>query len=270
MKDLRPVWPSLRDRIFHEKSTLLLLDFDGTLSPLCRTPGEAALPWEVREMLTRLARLGFHRVAVLSGRSLGDLKSRFRLPGLFYVGNHGFEMEGPGLFLIPRARAARRVRAQIERLSKELNEAFQKFQGVFIENKVYGLSLHFRNVPSARLSFFRKKLLNVRRRLRGLPLLWREGKKVWEVVPREAWNKGDAALYLAKRFPEAFPIAVGDDETDEDMFRALCGRGMTIRVGRSKRSAAQYWLRSQKDVIRFLKELSSWKKSKNLLSSKRS
>jgi trehalose-phosphatase len=95
-----------------------------------------------------------------------------------------------------------------------------------------------------------------KKRYRKYPLVWRKGKKVWELRPDVSWGKGHMADYLAKKYPGALTIAIGDDVTDEDMFKVLKRRGLTARVGFSKLSAADYYLRSPADVVKFLKKLS--------------
>jgi len=102
---------------------------------------------------------------------------------------------------------------------------------------------------------FQEKLDSLREASRDLPLAWKRGKKVWEIRPRIPWGKGEAALYLLRKFPKVLPIVVGDDKTDEDMFEALGNRGITVRVGFSTNSRAAYYLKSTRDVTRLLEEL---------------
>ena len=67
------------------------------------------------------------------------------------------------------------------------------------------------------------------------------GKMVLEVRPRDSWDKGDAVRWIWRRYaPTALPIYFGDDTTDEDAFRALRRRGVTVRVGQKRGSAAEY------------------------------
>ena len=124
-----------------------------------------------------------------------------------------------------------------------------------IEDKNYTLSIHYRNISREYYPFFKQEIDRFQKQYAHWPLLWKEGKKVWEVRPRVKWDKGEAALYLARKFPGALPIVIGDDVTDEDMFKALKHRGIAIRVGRSRKSAATYYLTSSRDVRKFLGEL---------------
>jgi trehalose-phosphatase len=164
-------------------------------------------------------------------------------------------MKGRGLSASSELKKARKAQGSITFLTQKLEEYFRDIPGIWLENKKYTLSLHFRNLTRTYLDLLQEKLGSLRKKYRDLPLAWRRGKKVWEIRPDVSWGKGDAALYLLKRFPKAFPIVIGDDLTDEDMFRALKSRGMTVRIGFSKRSKADYYLKSTHEVAILLGEL---------------
>lgn len=140
-------------------------------------------------------------------------------------------------------------------LGKKLKEDLAKVPGILIEDKNYTLSVHYRNIHREYLPFFNQEINIFRKQYEHWPLQWKEGKKVWEVRPAMQWGKGEAVLYLAKKFPGALPIVIGDDITDEDMFRVLKSKGITIRVGWSKKSSAEYYLASQREVRNFLDRL---------------
>ena len=85
-----------------------------------------------------------------------------------------------------------------------------------------------------------------------------EGKKVFEIRPAVAWDKGKAVLCLMDRLDpqgRATPVYLGDDRTDEDAFRALAGRGLTVCIGGRRPTAAQYRLPDVAAVWRFLQAL---------------
>lgn len=254
MKPLWPAWPRLRERFVLSPKKLLLLDFDGTLAPIARVPRAVVLPPAVRRSLRRLAARRDYRLCLVSGRSVLDLRRFIRGPRWIYVGNHGFEMRGRGISTPATARLARQAAPLIRELAENLRRDLAHVAGVLIENKGITLSLHFRNVPRGLMPLVRGAVRSARRRASRLPLVWRRGKKVWEARPMIDWNKGRAALYLKRRFRGSAVAAIGDDETDEDMFRMLKGKGLTIHVGRTK-TAADYYVGSQKEVAKFLEEL---------------
>ena len=88
-------------RIVHERRAhgrlLLALDFDGTLAPIVPHPEDATILPAAGHALRRLADRDDTMVAIVSGRGLDDVRARVREDGVFFAGNHGFEIEGPGL-----------------------------------------------------------------------------------------------------------------------------------------------------------------------------
>lgn len=255
MRYARSARPSLQRRIRAAKRKLLILDFDGTLAEIAAAPHRVVLEKKTAEALSGLNRLPAYRLAIVSGRSLGDLRSFFRLRNAVYAGNHGLEIKGRGLSLPAAAMNAKKMQKRMGQLAAILKRSMSGLSGVWIENKNYTLSVHYRNVPKNQYGTFRRRLGELKRKYSGWPIRWLNGKKIWDVRPGLNWNKGDVALYLARKYSSALPIVIGDDRTDEDMFRALKGRAITIRVGRSKRTSANFYLKDPKDVRVFLEEL---------------
>jgi trehalose-phosphatase len=82
------------------------------------------------------------------------------------------------------------------------------------------------------------------------------GKKVIEIRPRVNWNKGLAVKRLRQSFPRDTKVLyVGDDVTDEDVFKSLKKNDYGIRIGKSRSSKAAYYLKSQKEISFFLQRL---------------
>jgi trehalose-phosphatase len=79
------------------------------------------------------------------------------------------------------------------------------------------------------------------------------GKKVCEIRPRVDWDKGAAVQWIIGRlgYDSYTPICLGDDETDEDAFAAIPD-GLLIRVGKSQKTVAQYYVDSPLEVHKFL------------------
>jgi len=229
------------------------MDYDGTLVPFFILPKDALLPQNVRRILSRLASSRRFTVGILSGRSLKDIRSMIGLRHIYYAGNHGLEMFGPGLkFCHPEAAA---LRPTLRMLRKDLEKACKGIHGVFLEDKGLSLSLHYRNMPHSEAKLLGKALRLVKKKYSRSPIFWNRGKKIWNVVPTKSWNKGKAALLLLKRLKCPFPIAIGDDRTDWDMFQALANKGVTIQVGMLKNSTAKYRLKNPAEVVLLLKNL---------------
>lgn len=242
--------PALAGELASKERLLLFLDFDGTLAPIERTPREAKLPEGTRELIRRLEGHPGVDVVVISGRTVKDIRSKVGLPGVYFAGNHGLEIEGPGLsFCHPKALALRPV---LRGLARDLRRDCRDLAGVIVENKGMSVSVHYRRLPRERLKELARLVRLTRKRTAGLPVRWRTGHKVWEILPEAGWDKGRAALLLLRRLRNPFPIALGDDRTDEDMFRSLRAKGVTIRIGCPRPSLAQYCLRSQRETARFL------------------
>ncbi len=236
---------------FRKGSLLLGLDFDGTLAPIAPKPQLAKLPAKNRALLERLAGKPSVTVVIASGRSLSDVKSKVDVPGVFFAGNHGLEIEGPdGPWVHPQARELSRL---VRALSKDLRATLGRFPGLIIEDKGLTLSLHYRllpsNIPAAAVYAVLARLVK--------PYAFRfhvtQGHKVWELRPRLAWDKGHAILKILRPGRRKWTAAlVGDDNTDEEGFRTLGPDALTVRVGRARNTAARFRLPHQEAVSHFL------------------
>ncbi len=247
---MKPFWkhaPEIAARLAGGR-LLVTLDFDGTLAALAETPRLARLKPEFRSALKRLAACPGVEVFILSGRALPDLRGMVGLAGLYYGGNHGAELRGPGLRR--RYPAAVRAASAVKALAGELALRFPPGTGVLVEDKTFSASVHYRGLkPAYRRGFFahmRALMAAGDGRLR-----WSRGHKVFEARPAGAPHKGDAAALLLRRLRCAAALAVGDDLTDEDMFRAFPD-GVTVRVGCRGASAAAYCLARQAEVLKLL------------------
>ncbi len=234
---------------------LLFLDFDGTLAPIVEDPSLARLPAGTREALARFASDSRFSLAIISGRALADLRLRVGLENLIYAGNHGLEISGPGMeFIEPTA--AERLKALGE-LSRHLRVRLHHIPGVEVENKVLSASVHFRRAPAASLPEIRQAVVDAVV-FEDNPFQITEGRKVLEIRPRVGWDKGRAVRWIQQtsQQPDALPLYIGDDSTDEDAFLAL-PQGLTINVGKARETSAQYFLERQESVPEFLAWLRS-------------
>lgn len=222
-------------------NVLLAFDFDGTLAPIVRDPARASLPRTTRLLLEGLARR--YPCAIISGRARDDVLQRVRgIKVWSVVGSHGLDPSWR------HGRYLRDVRRWRQRLCRRLGGV----QGVLIEDKAYSLAIHYRR--SRRKRDARAAIAEAVAGLRGPRLIW--GKEVLNLVPRDAPHKGMALERLRSALGCDTALYLGDDETDEDVFTLdQPGRLLGIRVGRSRRSAASYFLRSQLEVPGLLRAL---------------
>jgi trehalose 6-phosphate phosphatase len=203
----------------------------------------ASMTDETRAALCRLARAC--PCVVISGRSLSDVRRRLEgAPTALVFGNHGLE---------PSAEA-RRAALSVTRWLLPVSRVAAGFAGVAVEDKRLSLSVHFRGATRRRAA--RAAVRRVARGLPGLRLV--KGKEVLNLVPAEAPGKGIALERAWRRLCCRSAVYVGDDDTDEDVFSLARAALLTIRVGPSRRSAAQYYLRDQEEVAPMLLQLAAF------------
>ncbi|MFH1698682.1 MAG: trehalose-phosphatase [Candidatus Omnitrophota bacterium] len=244
--------------LLKNKYLFILLDYDGTLAPIVNSPEKAALPGKTRELLVRLAESLRCKVAVISGRALSDIKARLGLKGIIYSGNHGLEIEGPKIrFITPIPAGYQKL---IQRIKKDLIQRISSINGAFIEDKGLSLTLHFRRVKKKDVDLLKTIFHEtVIFDLVSNKIKIKAGKKVLEVRPIVEWDKGKVVLWLlarqkfAKAGSNVLAVYIGDDLTDEDVFKALENIGLTVFVGRPGYSRAQYYLKNTAEVGDFLR-----------------
>lgn len=234
------------------KRIFFFLDYDGTLTPIVSHPEKAHLSQEMRGLLKSLKKNLKVSIAIVSGRSLEDLRNRINLKDIYYIGNHGLEIFEPKKGM--RQLFPGEVVPELKRIRDRLNNLLSHIEGIVLEDKGCILALHYRNadprwVPSILVSI-KKELQNPM-----APLCLGFGKYVFEVRPKLTVNKGTAVLELLGRVDQngVLPLYIGDDQTDEDAFKVLRGRGITIFVGLTSFSTARYYVKNPLEVLHFLK-----------------
>jgi trehalose 6-phosphate phosphatase len=229
---------------------LVGLDFDGTLAPLAPTPEAVHFPPKSRELLREVSKVV--PVAMVSGRKIDDLRRRVDLPGLIYAGNHGLEIEtARGRWVHP---AAARFHGEVEDLCAVLQPVIRYFPGARLENKHLTLSLHYRNLSKEIDPRALHEVLE--RTLKPYPhLRLSHGKKVWEIRPKVDWDKGRAIRRLLAKKPGWTAMLVGDDMTDEEGFKSLGPKAITVRVGQHLQTHAKYFLKDVPAVLRLLSSI---------------
>ena len=256
MKYLWTEWPKLKSKFLSDRTKLLFIDFDGTLVAIADTPDAVKLEPETKKTLKDLCATPGIRVVIVSGRPMKELSSYLQLKKAVLAANHGLEMKGRGVQLPPRAKQARRLRHFIGVMAQKFRMAFSCYPGVLVEDKLFTLSVHFRKLPPEQLPVFMEFVRFFRQKYHHYPVVWTQGKKVIEIRPSVYWGKADTVLHVIQKFPDALPVAIGDDQADEDMFKIVKKyKGVSIRAGFRKASAADYFLTSPYDVRVFLKKL---------------
>jgi len=241
-----------------KRRLFLFLDFDGTISPIRKNPGDSALPAGTRRLLEELSSRKEVTLVIITGRSVADIRRRAGLKGAIYAGCHGLEIRGGGFNF--SARGLKEARRAIKALSRSLKKSLSGVKGVIIEDKGATLSVHYRMVPAAkRRAVIKSVRAAVSRHEESGLLRTGGGKMIIEIKPAVEWDKGKAVLHILKAAADkkSGPPAIiyaGDDLTDEDAFRVLRGRGVTIRVGSGK-TAAKYSVKGTGAVTALLRSL---------------
>lgn len=218
---------------------LFFLDYDGTLAPIVDDPMSAVPHPDIPPMLDALVER--HPVWVVTGRYLDDLDQLLDRP-LEAIGLHGIQrghLHGEREFNI-----SDEARVDI----RSMRESAPASDGIMMEEKGPMFALHYRRAQDKNAA-------------KGAILQWLEdlpetldailGKDVVELRPKGI-SKGTAVSEIARRHADRMPLYIGDDVTDEDAFRALGEKALTIKVGEGD-TAAQYRLGGVDDVVGYLK-----------------
>jgi trehalose 6-phosphate phosphatase len=260
--ELNNSWANIARQLQSAESIALFLDYDGTLTPIRRTPSAAKLPKEAEHLLQQLARLPGVQLAIVTGRSLNNIRRLVRVENIGFAANHGFHIYHHGTeWIHPQAISLIQT---LSRLHMILRDTVVLFPKACIENKQFTLSIHYRNVAPRYIRSI-KSLVTKTVQTIDPTLRITQGKKVLEIRPPVDWGKGKAVLKMlhsSETHQRPISLFIGDDATDEDVFRALRSKGITIRVGKSTSTKAQYFVRNVKGVMHLLRSIISLRKNR--------
>ena len=251
------------------RDPLLVLDYDGTLSPIVSDPAAARLVEGAAEALIRQSAVS--PIAIVSGRDLADIRGRVGIPGIWYAGSHGFELTGPDGSYHQHEEAAAAV-PLLEHAADQLRDTLAHIVGVRLEHKRFGVAVHYREVAPEHTD----EILAATHRLGqhdGLRVT--NGRKVVELRPDVDWDSGATLAWIRARVdPDGslLPMYIGDDLTDENAFDAIRfgGVGIVVRHDEDgdRRTAARFTLESPGQVGELLARGSLWLAYKNEMATK--
>ncbi len=240
----------LLDAYRNAKRRLLLLDYDGTLvsfapSPDLAVPGKALL-----NLISGLGSVQGNDVYLISGRSSAWLNKHFGTMPVNLVSEHGARFKGKDSDWVTQVQAPSEWKEHVHHL---MEIYVRRCANSFIEEKDFSIVWHYRNANADQGKLRALELaseLHEYARHRQLEVL--PGNKIVE-VRNSGTDKGTAIKKILSRNEYDFILAVGDDRTDEDMFRQLASKenSFTIKVG-SEASYAQYNLHTPQMVISLL------------------
>ncbi|MET0413397.1 MAG: bifunctional alpha,alpha-trehalose-phosphate synthase (UDP-forming)/trehalose-phosphatase [Polyangiaceae bacterium] len=232
---------------------LLLLDYDGTLVPIAAEPRLAAPDDALGGVLRELVARPGGRVFVISGRDRLTLERWVGASGVGLIAEHGAWLrEGGEDWRVTKAQSPE-WKAQIAPIMRTY---VTQVAGSLLEEKERSMAWHYRR-SDPELGAQRAKELadELTRFTANLELQVLEGKKVIE-VRGTGMNKGAIAVALSLELQPDFVLALGDDQTDEELFRSLPASAYTVHVG-TPFTSARFNLSEQRDVRPLLLELLS-------------
>lgn len=257
-RELAPEIVSYLERAATE--LVLFIDYDGTLVPIRPTPAEARISEKEREFLLWASALPGVRVVVVSGRPRNFLREQLRDIPVTLAPEHGAQV-------IDRVegRVKNLVRTDFRSWFKSalafMQQVTDRVPGSFIEQKTFSLAWHYRRAPKEYGDFQAQRMVaELRSILADLPATVLAGKKVIEVRATEA-DKGLFAKWFLQRKEQPkdrLAVGIGDDETDENLFRVVGAEGVTLKVGLGFTNASHRILDQQLVIPTVTKLLTHW------------
>jgi trehalose-phosphatase len=202
---------------------VLLFDYDGTLTPLVAHPRLARLPERMRHLLRALACRPRVFVGVVSGRTIDNVKRLVDIPGLYYGGTSGLELDLRGVPVThPRTEDGQ---ALVEEAVRRLRPLAARFPGAWVEHKPLGLTLHYREVCR---HLARELCCQARQTFRPCADQWRivNGAMALEATPALGWTKASAVrMILLDVGGNGYLMYAGDDSNDADALATTASLG---------------------------------------------
>jgi trehalose 6-phosphate synthase/phosphatase len=246
-----PVRGQIIKKFANARRRSIMLDYDGTLVSFTDNPQDAAPDNYLLDMLQKLCSISDTDVSIISGRDKDTLQRWFGMLPIGLVAEHGVWIKKVfndwELIIVPSAD----WKSQILPL---LNLYIDTVPGSFVEEKEFSLAWHYRKADpefaSTRAVELMDELVEFTSNINVHVL---HGNKVIEVRNAGA-DKGTAVKHLLTGKSFDFILAVGDDWTDEDLFKALPPTAFTIKVGFGS-SFAQFSVKNYEEARSILEEL---------------
>lgn len=234
---------------------VIFIDYDGTLVPIESSPELAVLPDSIREALLRIqSKFSWLELVIVSGRDSNFLRSQFPAQNLALAAEHGAEYFDPFTKEWHR-RVHRNLQEWYPTAEKIMSHYAERTPRSMVEKKSFSLAWHYRLSPRDYGGLQAKKLAEeLELGLANQPVTILRGKKVIEVRAAEADKGAFVSWYLDQTTQDTFAFAFGDDLTDEDMFKALKDRGVSVKVGFGKTNA-DFRVRTQDSLLRYFNRL---------------
>jgi trehalose-phosphatase len=242
----------MMNRYRRGQQLVLLFDYDGTLVPLASHPRLAIMAPRTRRLLRRLAARSRIALGILSGRELDELRMLVSLRNIYYAGNSGLKMDLRGTRVshpgIPD------IVPVITALAGQLQPIIDEFPGAWLESKLAGLAIHFRNVTEEKIPDMQSKVRGLSESYSNL-LRFTDGPKAIEIVPELGWDKGTAVRFILEHLGrnDSLPLYAGDAPNDDPAFEIVGERGgICIGIGSDIPPFAHYCMTDPAELFSFL------------------
>ncbi|MDT0643258.1 bifunctional alpha,alpha-trehalose-phosphate synthase (UDP-forming)/trehalose-phosphatase [Zunongwangia sp. F363] len=239
----------LKESYQKAKSRILFLDYDGTLVNFTDKPENASPDEELKVLISELINQENTEVVLISGRDKDTLGNWWQETPVELISEHGTWVRK----INGEWQLSENVKNDwMEAVRPVIENFVDRTPGTFIEEKNYSLAWHFRKADPQLGERRANELSNVLKELisnRGLSVL--EGNKVLE-IKSSGVNKGKSASKKIGGRDFDFIFALGDDWTDEYMFKELPEKAITVKVG-IKQTSARYYVEDTKKVRNLLR-----------------
>lgn len=233
------------------KQRLFLLDYDGTLVPFSGYPQNATPPQELLRLLERLSEDKSNQIVLITGRDRDTLQKWFGTLPISLVSEHGVwikEKNSDWQMIKPLSKD------WMPEIRSIISRYLQRLPYSFIEEKEFSIAFHYRMAEPDLSSIISKELADdLINFTANIDLQVLQGNKVLEVKSGGV-NKGTAGMYFMSKLDYDFVLAIGDDSTDEELFKVLSEKHYSIKVGMTQ-SYARFNLHNHFEVIELLNEL---------------
>ncbi|MBI4209839.1 MAG: bifunctional alpha,alpha-trehalose-phosphate synthase (UDP-forming)/trehalose-phosphatase [Deltaproteobacteria bacterium] len=242
---------SLTAKFVKADRKLLFLDYDGTLIPLRDDPERAEPTSELLHALEELSKDPKTEIVLISGRNRKFLEKWFQSLPIHWVAEHGIWIKEKGGDWMLTQSARNDWKSKILPILQVFSD---RLPGAFIEEKEYAIAWHFRKADPELASLRCKELLDdLILFTANIDIQVLQGNKVVE-IRNAGISKGTAAMRFLSKDAYDFILAIGDDNTDEDLFQILPKSADSIRIGLTS-THAQFNLPSHKQVLSLLQRL---------------
>ena len=247
----QPIQQKIGIRYYYGQKRLIFLDYDGTLVPFHKQVNAAVPDEDLLKMLGNLATDPANTVVITSGRDYHTLDAWLGHLPVDMIAEHGAWYKEHGKQWRSRRDLNNEWRQEIYHV---MDLYTRRTPGAFIEEKSFSLVWHYRRVEEGLGQLRAHELMaDIKHFVADQGLQMLQGDKVIE-IKSIAVNKGKAAKRWLERDQFDFVMAIGDDHTDEDTFKAMPDDAITIKVGTNV-SAATYFVNSFADVRALLHEI---------------